>query len=120
VVCIEGQYRFVDSTWGTGVIENRVFRRRFSPFWFLTLPIDFVETHLPKNSVDQHLKPQLTMQAFLRRPFATPVFFEHRLKLLPPSDTDVIQGDNDIVIEVILPDTAFFGHCQVCLILAFV
>jgi len=105
----------VDSTWGAGLIENGSFRRRFCPYWFLTAPIDFVETHLPKNPADQRLRPLMSMQTFMRRPYTTPVFYEHNMRVLPPNDSDLLQVDNgEVTIDIALPSGDFLALLQVC------
>lgn len=116
VVCIENQYRFIDTTWSSGYVANNVFNQLFSSYWFLTLPIDFIETHLPKNPTDQHLVPAMTKGEFLRRPQATAAFYKHRMKILPPHDTDVIEANNEFSFEIVVPSPKFFTHNQARLI----
>ncbi|MCA1596619.1 MAG: hypothetical protein LC772_09385, partial [Chloroflexi bacterium] len=50
-VKIDGQWQFVECTWGAGTssVQSLSFQRQFEPFYFLTPPSEFINSHLPDD-----------------------------------------------------------------------
>ncbi|NXL96274.1 KY peptidase, partial [Alectura lathami] len=65
-VYLDGRWHLLDSTWGTGNIDDSAtkFTFRYNEFYFLTHPALFVNDHFPDNSNWQLLKPALTLKEF--------------------------------------------------------
>lgn len=56
VVKINKRWYFVDSTWGSGVIENEKFKKKFNPYWFFVPEKVFIETHFsPEFQLEKNI-----------------------------------------------------------------
>ncbi|NXK91645.1 KY peptidase, partial [Formicarius rufipectus] len=65
-VYLEGRWHLLDSTWGSGSVNDSFtkFTYRYDEFYFLTHPALFINNHFPDNSNWQLLKPTLTLKEF--------------------------------------------------------
>ncbi|KAK2514445.1 Ky [Columba guinea] len=65
-VYLEGRWHLLDSTWGSGSVDDSLtkFTFRYNEFYFLTHPALFINNHFPDNSNWQLLKPTLTLKDF--------------------------------------------------------
>ncbi|NXG20978.1 KY peptidase, partial [Grallaria varia] len=65
-VYLEGRWHLLDSTWGSGSVDDAFtkFTYRYNEFYFLTHPALFINNHFPDNSNWQLLKPTLTLNEF--------------------------------------------------------
>ncbi|NXB69948.1 KY peptidase, partial [Donacobius atricapilla] len=65
-VYLEGRWHLLDSTWGSGSVDDSFtkFTYRYNEFYFLTHPALFINNHFPDNSNWQLLKPTLTLREF--------------------------------------------------------
>ncbi|POI33164.1 hypothetical protein CIB84_003085 [Bambusicola thoracicus] len=65
-VYLDGRWHLLDSTWGSGIVDDAStkFTFRYNEFYFLTHPALFVNNHFPDNSNWQLLKPTLTLKQF--------------------------------------------------------
>ena len=64
---IEKEWYLVDTTWGSGYMEDKKFVKNFNPYFFFTPPQEFVRGHLPFKSKWQ-LLPQskkVSQQTFM-------------------------------------------------------
>ncbi|KAK9680547.1 hypothetical protein K7432_015903, partial [Basidiobolus ranarum] len=83
VVRINGVYRMIDSTWGAGHLNNGSYHKKFSPFYFLTLPTLFICNHFPLESPHlQFITPHAKEEEFRQLPFVSGIFFQLGLKFL--------------------------------------
>ncbi|CAG2230507.1 unnamed protein product [Mytilus edulis] len=67
VVFVSGKWRFIETTWGSGHIdENGAFVKNFSNFFFLTKPEHFIEDYYPyiNNDIEGSKDLQLLKQTF--------------------------------------------------------
>ncbi|XP_052088555.1 kyphoscoliosis peptidase-like [Mytilus californianus] len=72
VVFVSGKWRFIETTWGAGYLDNqKAFVKKFSNFYFLIKPEHFIEDHFPYNNNDvegskewQLLKRPVTLEEF--------------------------------------------------------
>ncbi|KAJ3032664.1 hypothetical protein HDV00_007279 [Rhizophlyctis rosea] len=71
-VHINGQYLFIDSTWGSGPVQGNTFEFCFEPYWFLVRPRHMIYSHFPKNPIEQYLNPPIDAQHFLDTPHLKP------------------------------------------------
>ncbi|KAJ6668205.1 hypothetical protein lerEdw1_015582 [Lerista edwardsae] len=78
-VYINGRWHLVDCTWGSGYMENSKFTFRYNYFYFLTHPAVFIDSHFPKDSKWQLLKPTLSEQEFGSSDRQLPSFFSKQL-----------------------------------------
>lgn len=54
VVCIDGQWHFVECTWGAGYRgKDNTFQKKFEPFYFFTEPKHFIIEHFPWKSDEE-------------------------------------------------------------------
>ncbi|XP_006117507.4 kyphoscoliosis peptidase isoform X2 [Pelodiscus sinensis] len=67
-VYLDGSWHLLDSTWGSGSVDDscRSFTFQYNEFYFLTHPALFINNHFPDNSNWQLLKPALTLKEFER------------------------------------------------------
>ncbi|NWT19764.1 KY peptidase, partial [Vireo altiloquus] len=65
-VYLEGRWHLLDSTWGSGSVDDSFtkFTYRYNEFYFLTHPALFINNHFPDNSNWQLLKTTLTLKEF--------------------------------------------------------
>ncbi|KAJ6669235.1 hypothetical protein lerEdw1_008044 [Lerista edwardsae] len=65
-VYLDGRWHLVDSTWGSGSINDcfSKFTFRYNEFYFLTHPALFINNHFPDNSNWQLLKSAVTLKQF--------------------------------------------------------
>jgi hypothetical protein len=69
-VRLDGAWRLVDSTWGSGYVgEDRKFARDFTDFWFDCPPELFALWHLPEQDAYQLLSPPIGYAEYLKRPY---------------------------------------------------
>ncbi|XP_027734090.1 kyphoscoliosis peptidase [Empidonax traillii] len=94
-VYIEGRWHLLDSTWGTGFVDDSVttFTYRYNEFYFLTHPALFINTHFPDNSNWQLLKPTLTLKEFESSMLYNSSFYSLGLLASHP-ETPIIQTVN--------------------------
>jgi hypothetical protein len=64
VVRIKGKWKFIESTWGAGAVNNGQFVKRFSEFYWCTPPERLIYTHFPLDRSWQLLKKPITVQQF--------------------------------------------------------
>ncbi|KAI8832003.1 hypothetical protein BC829DRAFT_101374 [Chytridium lagenaria] len=68
IVKVCGEYRIIESTWGTGNVSGSKFNRALNPFYFLTRPEQIIPTHFPKVPSFQFLERPLTHFEWMRLP----------------------------------------------------
>nr|XP_056702426.1 kyphoscoliosis peptidase-like [Euleptes europaea] len=106
-VFLHGRWHLLDSTWGSGIVDDSCakFTFRYKDFYFLTHPALFIADHFPKDHEWQLLKPSLTLQQFERNMRSRSEFYTEGLVAATPATT-VIQTENGkatIVIETRSP-----------------
>lgn len=67
-VKLDGQWRLVDCTWGSGVIVDRKFVKQYRDHFFLPSPEQFLFTHFPADSQWQLVTPPISKEEFLQWP----------------------------------------------------
>ncbi|XP_045199708.2 kyphoscoliosis peptidase-like [Mercenaria mercenaria] len=71
-VHINGEWRFLDCTWGSGYLDHTgKFRRQFDEFWFLTDPEVFAYDHFPMHQKWQLLDDPISIDEFNKKPSLT-------------------------------------------------
>ncbi|KAJ3082878.1 hypothetical protein HK102_001408, partial [Quaeritorhiza haematococci] len=83
-VKVDGEWRFIDATWGAGNVDGRNFKRSFTPYYFLTPPNRFITSHFPADPAQQHLVPRLSEAEFMSLPFTKPGYHNMGMKLIRP------------------------------------
>jgi len=82
-VKIDGKWRLLDCAWGAGyVASDRKFVYKFSEFYFLATPQQFIYTHFPFDPKLQFLDKPMSKQDFINCPNLRPGFFEKKLDML--------------------------------------
>uniref|UniRef100_A0A8C5JPS9 Kyphoscoliosis peptidase n=1 Tax=Junco hyemalis TaxID=40217 RepID=A0A8C5JPS9_JUNHY len=94
-VYLEGRWHLLDSTWGSGSVDDSFtkFTYRYNEFYFLTHPALFINNHFPDNSNWQLLKPTLTLKEFENNMLHNSNFYTLGLLAARP-DTPIIQTVN--------------------------
>jgi hypothetical protein len=95
-VQIDGNWIFVDATWGAGYVNNGTFTKEFSASWFDVDPALLIFTHFPEDSQWQNLPQLISLNTFWT---------------LPPIKPDVAETgfDGKTLLSFFLqhPNTAF-------------
>lgn len=82
IVRIEGRWRLMDATWGSGYLDDHQrFVRDFQEHYFLTPPDAFVYDHFPEDAHWQLLDRPLTMDEFADLVYLRPMFFQSGFKI---------------------------------------
>jgi hypothetical protein len=63
-VLMEGEWRLVDPTWGSGFVADGEFRPTFSWSWFMVAPDELILSHYPRKTSWQRVSWPLTRQEF--------------------------------------------------------
>ncbi|XP_064291681.1 kyphoscoliosis peptidase isoform X7 [Passer domesticus] len=94
-VYLEGRWHLLDSTWGSGSVDDSFtkFTYRYNEFYFLTHPALFINNHFPDNSNWQLLKPTLTLKEFENNMLHNSNFYTLGLLAAHP-ETPIIQTVN--------------------------
>ncbi|XP_062355277.1 kyphoscoliosis peptidase [Cinclus cinclus] len=94
-VYLEGRWHLLDSTWGSGSVDDSFtkFTYRYNEFYFLTHPALFINNHFPDNSNWQLLKPTLTLKEFENNMLHSSNFYMLGLLATHP-ETPIIQTVN--------------------------
>lgn len=75
-VKLNGAWYLLDSTWGAGSVNGRVFKKKLKEFWFLTDPEKFIYTHLPVNDSWQLLENVISMSQYKKTPALRSYFWD--------------------------------------------
>ena len=76
-VCLDGEWKLIDCTWGAGhVDERRRFRRSFDEFYFLTPPRLFIFSHFPEEPRWQLLPQPIERPVYDGLLCVQPLFFK--------------------------------------------
>uniref|UniRef100_A0A663LVC5 Kyphoscoliosis peptidase n=1 Tax=Athene cunicularia TaxID=194338 RepID=A0A663LVC5_ATHCN len=94
-VYLDGRWHLLDSTWGSGAVDDSFtkFTFRYNEFYFLTHPALFINNHFPDNSNWQLLKPTLSLKDFENNMLHNSNFYMLGLLTAHP-ETAVIQTVN--------------------------
>uniref|UniRef100_A0A8D0HIQ2 Kyphoscoliosis peptidase n=1 Tax=Sphenodon punctatus TaxID=8508 RepID=A0A8D0HIQ2_SPHPU len=94
-VYLEGRWHLLDSTWGSGSVDDSCskFIFRYNEFYFLTHPALFINNHFPDNSNWQLLKPTVTLEQFENNMLYKSEFYKMGLLAACP-ETPIIRTVN--------------------------
>src|SRR5450830_1664641 len=77
---INGNWFFIDSTWGAGYIKNNQFKKEMSEAFFLTPPEQFVFSHFPLDEQWQLQRTsRFSQREFESLPQIEPTFFHNNI-----------------------------------------
>ena len=97
-VHIDGEWRFVDCTWGSGfVASDAKFKQQFDEFWFLTDPEIFVYDHFPTHPIWQLLEEPIDIDEFNHKPSLTEKSREMGLRLISHREP-IIYFENEVTV----------------------
>ncbi len=80
-VQIEDQWYLLDTTWGSGLVGNDGFVRRYNPDYLFTPPEVFGVDHFPTESKWQLKNKPISRETFERQPLLRASFFERGYRL---------------------------------------
>jgi hypothetical protein len=93
-VRIDGRWRLIDATWGTGYLDERLrFFRDFQEHYFLTAPETFVFDHFPVDPRWQLVARPLSIAEFADLVYLRPMFFQAGFKVVSHSHARIIADD---------------------------
>nr|XP_034962810.1 kyphoscoliosis peptidase-like isoform X2 [Zootoca vivipara] len=94
-VHLDGRWHLLDSTWGSGYVDdnNKNFAFRYEEFYFLTHPALFINDHFPEDHSWQLLKRTLSLRQFERNVWYWPAFYSLGLTGTSTA-TSVIETEN--------------------------
>ncbi len=116
-VRIDGRWRLIDATWGSGYLDERLrFFRDFQEHYFLTAPDAFVFDHFPADSRWQLVARPLSIAEFEDLVYLRPMFFQAGFKVISHSHARIAADDRvtvtlgvtravDISAQVVDPHT---------------
>ena len=97
-VYIDGEWRFIDCTWGSGYLaQNGKFHRQFDEFWFLTDPEIFIYDHFPIHPIWQLLEEPIDIEEFNHKPSLTEKSRELGLRLISHREP-IIYLDKEVTV----------------------
>ncbi|CAG8620991.1 9591_t:CDS:2 [Paraglomus brasilianum] len=90
-VLLDGEYLLIDSTWGSGSVNNQTFTRAFKPFYFLISPMKLIYSHFPDKPSEQYIYPPISLSTFRDMPHVKADFFIAGLQFVkfPPAVIEV-------------------------------
>jgi transglutaminase-like putative cysteine protease len=92
-VKIDGEWRLLDSTWSSGVVNGKDFKKDFNDFYFMTLPEKFLNDHLPSDSKWQLVSNTLTPEEFSVKVKRFPSFYKFNFNNVSP-DSAIIESND--------------------------
>lgn len=81
-VKIDGDWYLIDTTWGSGTVNDNIFKAQFNPYYFATKPEEFIYSHFPENIQWQLLKKPFSREEFDNFAEISPTLFEYNIKLI--------------------------------------
>ncbi|ORY45475.1 hypothetical protein BCR33DRAFT_169050 [Rhizoclosmatium globosum] len=84
VVLVNGEYRFIETTWAAGSIMLGHFEKHYDPEpYFLVSPTQFIYSHIPKTDpAQQFLSVPLTHQEWMELPHLGPACRPNGIRLV--------------------------------------
>ena len=100
-VKLNGHWHLLDTTWGAGIVDSntRKFVRKFSEFYFLSQPQQFIYSHFPLDASWQLLKSPISFSEFDNLVLIKPEFFSNGLQLYSHKQAEI---SVDSYAEVVL------------------
>ena len=93
-VRIDGRWRLLDATWGSGYLDERLrFFRDFQEHYFLTAPEAFVFDHFPADSRWQLVDRPFSMAEFEDLVYLRPMFFQAGFKVVSHTHARIAADD---------------------------
>ena len=90
-VRIDGIWKLIDVTWGSGVVDKKVkyFTKQFSGFYFFTDPNKFLYSHYPKQNAWLPPKATLSFKRFYENPIIREGYFSNKIKQHLPDEGSI-------------------------------
>lgn len=97
-VKINGQWRLMDPTWGSGYLGDKMkFVREFQEHYFLTSPEEFVFDHLPADPRWQFLDRAISSAEFSDLVYVRPMFFQSGFSILSDKHAQIAATDRTTI-----------------------
>ncbi|HEY9840347.1 MAG TPA: transglutaminase domain-containing protein [Candidatus Obscuribacterales bacterium] len=111
-VKIRGKWYLIDSTWGSGYLENFRFHRRYTPAYLFTPPEVFGQDHFPEATTWQLRRQPLSRRAFETQPMLRAGFFARGYRLAEPV-TSPLQAQKQLHLTLHNPKRQYLlAHLQ--------
>ena len=89
VVCLNGKWYGIDTTWGAGHVEGNKYIKQFNDFYFLTDPELLIKTHFPDNPNWILSKKKYTLEDFSRWPHVYSNFYTSGFNKYSPDEGSI-------------------------------
>ena len=99
-VKIQGDWKLVDVTWGSGYVEEDTFYSAFNEDYFLTDPDKFIFNHLPTHRQWKLITREVSRTDFHNFPLIHSGFFARALELMPASLNGIIEVEPDETFQI--------------------
>jgi hypothetical protein len=110
-VRIDGAWRLMDATWGSGHMdENGRYVRSFNGYFFFTTPEKMIYTHFPENPEWQLLRKKVPLADFEKMAYLRPGFFQNGLELESHTASDIEAVDTVRVTFRCPPETVLIAQ----------
>jgi hypothetical protein len=110
-VRIDGVWRLMDATWGSGTMdENGRYVRSFNDYFFFTPPEQMIYTHFPENPEWQLLEKKVPLEDFEKLAYLRPGFFQNGLELESHTASDIVAVDTVRVTLRSPPETILIAQ----------
>jgi transglutaminase/protease-like cytokinesis protein 3 len=101
-VKIDDDWYLIDTTWGSGTVNDNIFNAQFNPYYFATKPQEFIYSHFPENPQWQLLETPLSREKFDTLADISSTLFEYDIELISHKNLK-IDTDNQVNITLKAP-----------------
>ncbi|OMJ21280.1 cytokinesis protein 3 [Smittium culicis] len=95
-ICINGEYRFVDSACASISHPLNETQDRDDSF-FLAHPKNLIYTHFPFDPKHQFISPVISWPVYWQLPYVRPSFFRDNIKILNTTSSNIMVKDGELV-----------------------
>ncbi len=100
---INGEWKLMDCTWGAGYVgEDKKYHRRFSPYYFLAPPEEFIYAHFPEDEKWQLLPHPISKDEFVQLVYLRPKFFSLGMHIVDQRKATIRAG-GEVTAKLIAP-----------------
>lgn len=101
-VKIDDDWYLIDTTWGSGTVNDNVFNAKFNPYYFATKPQEFIYSHFPENAQWQLVNTPFAREQFDTFADVSPTLFQYDIELISHKNLQ-INTDNRVNITLKAP-----------------
>ena len=110
IIKLDHVYYQIDSTWGAGNVNGRIFLKEFCEFYFCPEVEQLISTHFPSDSKWQLITPSLSVEDFAKRAKASSSFYTYFTKTEQKNHTIKVKNKTIIRLYKKVDKVAFSIH----------